>query len=146
MSHFQFKKQTTTGPDGTVLTFVNTEENSIIEIATVEGITYVYVPEGTDVPEQPVEISWQSVIIDPILREKIKEASPICQLIQRQLEEKIRERYSLEDEQYYARIGVGVALGKYVFEPGEEQELNEFGIFVEMNRQWGRDRRAEIGL
>jgi len=43
-------------------------------------------------------------------------------------------------------IGVGAALGAYVFQAGEMDALLAFGAHVEAVRQWGRDRRAEIGL
>ena len=62
------------------------------------------------------------------------------------MQEKIRASYSAEDEAYYSRIGVGVALGSYEFEPGEQAALLEFGSFVESVRLWGREQRAELGL
>jgi hypothetical protein len=62
------------------------------------------------------------------------------------MEMRIRARYSLSDEQYFARIGVGVALGSYTFEPGEQDALIAFGAHVEAARQWGRDERAKLGL
>lgn len=63
-----------------------------------------------------------------------------------QIQVKIREKYALEDEQYFARIGVGVALGVYEFQAGEREALLEFGAFVESIRQWGRDERAKLAL
>ena len=43
-------------------------------------------------------------------------------------------------------IGVGVALGAYTFEPGEQESLLAFGAHVEGVRQWGRLEREKIGL
>ena len=121
----------------------------LIELCTLDdGYTYVAVPDGVALPEQPAEIaaSVETVTLDAELRDQIKAASPHCQLIARLTEERIRERYSLSDEQYFARIGVGVALGVYEFEPGEQDELLAFGAYVESCRQWGRSKRAELGL
>lgn len=146
MNHYQFNKQVTVGPNGTVISFVNTEDNDIVELGTVGDSTYVYVPTGIDIPNQSPEINWQSVNISTEQREELKRVSPLCQLIEKSMHDQIRYRYTLEDEQYFARIGVGVALGKYTFEPGEQTELEEFGNFVESVRQWGRDERAKVGL
>lgn len=68
------------------------------------------------------------------------------QAINNEMQRKIREKYALEDEQYFARIGVGVALGVYEFQAGEREELLEFKDFVEAVRQWGRDERTKLAL
>lgn len=106
------------------------------------------VPDGVTLPGQPAEIaaSVETVTVTSDLREQIKASSPHCRLISERMEERIRARYSLSDEQYFARIGVGAALGVYSFEPGEQDELLAFGAFVEDIRQWGREQRAELGL
>lgn len=109
-----------------------------------DGYTYLSGPDG--LPEQPAQISVEPVELTDELRAQIKAASPHTRLIHQRMEARIRERYSLEAEQYFARIGVGVALGVYQFQPGEQEELLEFGAFVESVRQWGRQQRAELGL
>jgi hypothetical protein len=114
------------------------------ELATIDGITYVFVPG--ELPEQPAEIAVIEVTLDTALKEAIKAASPHCQLISSRMEERIRARYPVSAEQYFSRIGVGVALGVYAFQPGEQEELLAFGAFVEEVRQWGREQRAELGL
>ena len=68
------------------------------------------------------------------------------QAISDEMQRKIREKYAIEDEQYFARIGVGVALGVYEFQADEREALLEFGAFVESIRQWGRDERAKLAL
>lgn len=80
------------------------------------------------------------------MREKIKAASPHCNLISKRMVEQIRNLYSIDDEMYFARIGVGAATGLYVPTADEMQAMTVFGEFVESVRQWGRDRRAELGL
>ena len=62
------------------------------------------------------------------------------------MEAKIRARYSLSDEQYFARIASGVALGMYTFEAGEQDALAALAAYVEEVRRWGREQRASLGL
>lgn len=116
------------------------------ELCTLDGYTYVSVPAEAQLPEQPAEITIEPVVLTPELREQIKAASPHCALIGERMEAKIRAAYSLSDEQYFARIGVGAALGLYAFEAGEQDEMVAFGTFVEGVRQWGRAERAKLGL
>lgn len=117
-----------------------------IELCTLDGLTYVSIPDDATLPEQYQEITLTPVIVDYGLRERIKSSSRACQLINEAMQQRIRAQYSVEDEAYFARIGVGAALGAYTFQPGEQEALLGFGTFVEEVRQWGRERRAEIGL
>jgi hypothetical protein len=121
-------------------------ENQCTELCTLEGVTYVSVPDSVTLPDQPAELTITETTITPELREQIKAASPHCALIAERMEARIRSKYSLSDEQYFARIGVGAALGAYEFEAGEQDELLAFGAYVEACRQWGRDERAKLGL
>lgn len=120
------------------------------ELATLDdGLTYVSLSDGVTLPaDQPAEIaaSIQTVTLTPELTSTLKIASPHCRLIHSRMQEMIRAQYSIEDEQYFARIGVGVSLGAYVFEPGEQAALLAFGAFVENVRAWGRAERAKLGL
>lgn len=116
------------------------------ELCTLDGLTYVAVPDGITLPEQQPEIKLEAVKLTPELRAQIKASSVHCDLIAERVEMKIREHYSLSDEQYFARIGVGVALGAYAFGDGEQEALLLFGAHVEACRQWGRDERAKLGL
>ena len=118
------------------------------ELCTLSGVTYVSVPDG-ELPAQPAQIA--ASVVDPVvltteLREAIKAASPHCQLINQRIEDKIRERYSLSDEQYFSRIASCAALGYYTFETGEAEALQAFVLYVEYVRQWGREQRALLGL
>lgn len=122
------------------------DELHCTELCTLGGVTYVAVPAGVALPAQPPELAIAPVALTPELREQIKAASPHCSLIAERMEMRILARYSLSDEQYFARIGVGVALGSYTFEPGEQDALIAFGAHVEAARQWGRDERAKLGL
>lgn len=97
-------------------------------------------------PEQHADIGWQDVTLTDALKEQIKAASRPCQLIAEAMQQRIRAVYPVEDEQYFARIGVGAALGVYAFQPGEKDALLAFGAHVEAVRQWGRGARSELGL
>lgn len=147
MPIFKYQRVTTPGPNGTTLYFRNAEdEPRAVDLAEVDGWYYVFVPDGTELPVQPDGIEWQEVALTDELKERIKAASRPCHLIADRMQQMIRGAYRLEDEQYFARIGVGVALGAYQFQPGEQEALLAFGAHVEAVRQWGRDRRAELGL
>lgn len=146
MPIYKYQRIVTPEPNGTTLRFRSTETNNAIELAELDGWHYVFVPDGVTLPEQHLEIQWQSVILTDALKEQIKAASRPCFLIYEEMQRRIRTVYPIEVEQYYARIGVGAALGLYVFQPGEQDDLIEFGAHVEAVRQWGRDERAKIGL
>ena len=120
--------------------------NQCTELCTLEGVTYVSVPDSVTLPDQPTELTITQATITPELRDAIKAESPHCRLITERMEMRISSKYSLSDEQYFARIGVGAALGAYTFAPGEQDELLAFGAYVEAARQWGRDERAKLGL
>jgi hypothetical protein len=118
------------------------------ELATVDGVTYVSLPDGAVLPEQVEEIagSVETVAPDAALRETIRTASPHAKFISQQMIDKIRSRYTIDDEMYFARIGVGAASGMYTFQEGEQEAMMEFSLFVEEVRQWGRDQRSALGL
>ena len=119
------------------------------ELATIAGVTYVSLPDGVVLPSgQPVEISAsiQSVVLTPALRKAINISSPHVQLIKTRIIDEIRKSYSIDDEMYFARIGVGAANNLYAPTTDEMQALTAFGQFVEGVRQWGRNERAKLGL
>lgn len=147
MPIYKFQRAITAGPSGTTLYFRNADvEPRAVELAEVDGWIYVFVPAAAVLPAQPAGIAWQPATLTGALTDQIKVASRPCYLISDRMQQMIRGSYSLEDELYYARIGLGVALGAYTFQPGEQAALLTFGAYVESVRQWGRDRRAEIGL
>lgn len=122
------------------------------ELCTLpDGRTVVMLADGYTLPaNQPPEIAASVELLpSPLpaeLRELIKQHSPQVQLTYVRTQALIRSKYSADDEAYFARIGVGVALGAYTFEPGEQAELLAFGAFVEEARNWGRAQRVELGL
>lgn len=132
------------GPNGRSL--VAKLPDGALELCALDGLTYVTVPDGAMLPEQHPEITLEPVTVDYGLRDRIKKTSRAVQLIDQAVIDRIRAEYSLDDEQYFSRIGVGAALGAYTFEPGEQESLLAFGAHVEDCRQWGRAQRAALGL
>ncbi len=118
------------------------------ELGTIDGLTYVSVPDGVALPEQlpQVAATLKPVALSSELRERLKTVSPHCALISERMVQKIRASYSIDDEMFFARIGVGAAAGMYQPTPGELAEMQAFGEFVEAVRQWGRAERAKLGL
>ena len=118
------------------------------ELGTIDGLTYVSVPDGVTLPEQlpQVAATLQTVTLTPELRAQLKAISPHCALISERMVQKIRARYSIDDEDFFARIGLGSVMGMYQLPPAELAEIQAFGEFVEAVRQWGRAERAKLGL
>lgn len=118
------------------------------ELCRIDGYTYVSIPDSVDLPEQPAQISGSIELIEltPELRAQIMIRSPHVELINHRIAEKIRDRYTIDDELYYARIAGGVSLGMYEAQPGELEELAEYKDYVESIRAWGRQQRALLGL
>lgn len=106
------------------------------EIATVEGITYVSLPDGATLPaDQPAEIaaSIQTVTLTDALRETIKAASPRVRVINAMVAEKIAAQYSLADEIKLLRTAPSA-------------EFEAYNAHAEACRAWGRERKAALGL
>ena len=146
MPLFKYTPYEAEGPNGTSVGFVCGEDQNCVQIAQIRGEVYVHVPDESKLPEQPAEITLTPVTPNEELKSELKAASRRVQFITEEMQRRIRERYTLEDEQYFSRIGVGAALGVYQFQPGEQEEMLAFGDFVEAVREWGRAERAKIGL
>lgn len=118
------------------------------ELGTLDGLTYVSVPDGVALPEQlpQVAATLKPVALSSELRERLKAVSPHCALISERMVQKIRAHYSIDDEMFFARIGAGAATGMYSPSADEMAEMQAFGVFVEGVRQWGRAERERLGL
>lgn len=105
------------------------------ELATIDGVTYVAIPDAIELPPQPEQIagSVERVDIDTTLRAALKAESLQCQFINQQVTAKIRERYSIDDEIKLLRTA-----------PSAEFEL--WNEYVEECRAWGRAQKAALGL
>lgn len=108
------------------------------ELATIDGTTYVSLPGDAKLPQdQPEEIvdsiETLTLPLPEMLRDAIRQASPLVQLIDRQVVEQIRARYSIDDEIKLLRIA-----------PSEE--TSAWNAYVEDCRAWGRAKKAALGL
>jgi hypothetical protein len=122
------------------------------EIATLEdGRTIVVLPDAAKLPtDQPAEIKASiETLPTPLpdaLKEQIREASPHVRLINTRMQDRIRARYSAEDEMKFSRIGTGQALGMYKMSDAEKAALVAFGTYLEEQRQWAKAERAKLGV
>ena len=108
-------------------------EDRITELCTIDGITYVSVPDSIILPAQPEQITVEEVVLTDELKAAIKSASPHVQLINERVVAKIREIYSLNDEIKMIRLS-----------PSEESAA--YNEYVESCREWGRVAKANLGL
>lgn len=104
-----------------------------VELATVEGVTYVFLPEGATLPSQPEEITVAPVELNPVLKLAITEASPYVRMIRQMVSEKIAARYSFGDELKLIRTAPSA-------------EFEAYNEYAEECRAWGREQKALIGL
>lgn len=104
-----------------------------VELATVEGVTYVFLPEGATLPSQPEEITVVPVELNPVLKLAITEASPYVRMIRQMVSEKIAARYSFGDELKLIRTAPSA-------------EFEAYNEYAEECRAWGREQKALIGL
>ena len=108
-------------------------EDKITELCTIDGITYVSVPDSIILPAQPEQITVEEVELTDELKESIKSASPHVQLINDRVVSKIREVYSLNDEIKMIRLSPSA-------------ESTAYNEYVESCRDWGRVAKANLGL
>jgi hypothetical protein len=116
-----------------------------------DGRTVAVVFDGHTLPaDQPAAIAASIELLPsplpPELRAQIREASPHCRLIAKRLVERIRAKYSQDDEQYLTRIACGKALGTYTFLPGEEDMIADYQATAEAARAWAKAERAKLGV
>jgi len=109
------------------------------EIATLaDGRTIVSLPDGaTLLAQQPAQIATSiEMLPSPLptaLRDEIRVASPQVAYIQKRVVERIRSRYTVDDEIKLLRIA-------------PSPETAAWNDYVEDCRQWGREQRAALGL
>lgn len=106
--------------------------------------------DGFTLPEQQhATIAASITKLDPLTdddKNAIREASPHVRLIHQQMQDRIRAKYSAEDEMKFSRIGIGQALGLYQMTQREAADLKTFGVYLEECRQWSKVERAKLGV
>ena len=103
------------------------------ELATVDGTTYVSIPNGASLPAQPEEITVELVTLTPELKARISDASPFVRMIRQMVSDKIAERYSTGDEIKLIRTAPSA-------------EFEAYNAHAEACRAWGREQKAALGL
>ena len=149
-SIFRYQPVITVGPNGTDYRPTGPDgfdaAETLTELCELDGWRYVAVPEGIT-STVPAELTtWEPVTLTDALREQIKVASPHCRLIAERVIDRIRAKYPLDEELYFARIAVGALQGNYALQDGEADALAQYQVDVEAAREWGRTERAQIGL
>ena len=114
----------------------NGEENKkITELCTINGDTYICIPDDLVLPGQPKQISLTPVIMTDELKGQIEKVSPHIQLIKKRVREKITEKYSIEDELKIIRNKInGVDIEKYT----------EYNTYAEGCIAEGKVKKAEL--
>ena len=122
------------------------DELHCTELATIDGVTYVAVPDAVTLPDQPPEITIEPVTLTPELKAAIRATSTHCAFIDERRQLKIRARYSPDDETYMTRIGLKQALNAGQMTPDEGQKLMAYNAYVEQCLSWAKGERAKLGL
>lgn len=114
---------------------INDESHNRIgdELATIDGITYVAIPDGIELPEQPNEITVETVILDDREKKLICSISPLVKIINDEVRNKISEKYSIEDEIKLIRTQPSTS-------------FDEYNNFVESCRAYGKSKKESLGL
>ena len=142
---YRYTKTIVPGPDGYTL-YAKLPDGGM-ELCVLDGVTYVTIPDGADpLPEQHQEITLEPVIVDAGLRDRILAESRAGQLISQAIIDNIRAKYPIDEELYFARIGIGSLTGLYQPSESEMRELASYSAYVESVREWGRQQRAALGL
>ena len=112
-------------------------EEGITELATINGETYISIPDDVVLPEQAKQIKLEPVILTDELKEQIEIASPHIQLIKKRIREKIAKKYSIEDELKIIRNKInGIDVEKYT----------EYNTYIEACIAEGEVKKEEIGI
>lgn len=106
----------------------------ITELCTIDGITYVSVPDSVELSKQIPEIMQTLSLVDATdikTIDVIKRSSPHIQLINDRVVERIRSIYSLNDEIKMLRLA-----------PSEE--ATAYHLFVEECRALGKSEKKNL--
>ena len=133
---YKYQKTTDTFTTYTIIEPDYEEENEqVTELCTIDGTTYISVPESLKLPEQPEQIFLEAVTLTAEVQEKLKRASTHIGLINQRVQEKIRTQYSLEDElQILRRRNEDVV------------KFSGYDVFIKECCIWGDDEKTKLGL
>ena len=113
------------------------EDKRITELCIIDNDTYISVPDDVILPEQPEKITLEPVTIDDKLKGQIEAASPHIQLIKKRVSDKIREKYSIEDELRIIRNKINAV---------DIEKYTEYNGYVEGCIEEGKVKKEELGI
>lgn len=105
-------------------------DDRITELCDIDGETFVSVPDTITLPAQE-HVTVEEVAVTDEIKLAIAAASPLFANINGRVVDKIRERYSANDEIKMLRIG-----------PSEE--TSAYNDYIEECRAWGRNEKARL--
>lgn len=127
-------------------------EQAAQELATLlDGRTVVVLFDGHELPAgqpEPIRASIE-VLPTPLPNDlwvEIRNTSPHMRLIAKRIIDRIRVKFSQDDEQYLTRIACSQAIGIYTMTPDEEALMAEYQATAEAAREWARSEREKLGL
>ena len=122
----------------------NLPENAIIHLSNdqLEDFdNYQYVTFEEKAPEQPKGIILEEVVLTEELKEKLRKNSPHWQRYKERVIEKIREKYSLDDE---LNIIHTRNLGTKTTD--DKAKISEYDNFVKSIKDYYANYKASLGI
>ena len=120
-----------------------------VELCTLAGVTYVAIPDGVDLPAQPIQIAASVTTITPdaALRSAIKKASPHCALIKdRGHQRMIDDGFDQEDQRKLDRMVAAMGAGLITL---TASQMSVIGRYLATNLAadaWASEQYAALGL
>ena len=121
-------------------------EDRITELCTIDGITYVSVPDTVDLPKQPADIAktLKKTIINDELKKKIMDQSPIIAYI----DDKVRKKITadVEQSQELRLLRNEINRIREAINIQENAEYKGINDKILSSRQWGQQQKEKLGV
>lgn len=119
------------------------------EIAALDGVTYVSVPAGVDLPPQPEQIakSVTPVVPGAALRAAIKLVSPHCHLIKARGHQRVIDAgYDVADQAKLDRLIAASGAGLITLTPGQLAAAQAYAAANLAADAWASEQYTALGL
>ena len=113
------------------------DDTRCTELCTIGDDTYIHVPLDVTLPSQPEQITLIDVDLTDELRSELKALSPHTRLINARVVEKIREKYTHDDE---------FKMHRKHMQGGATPETQAYINHVAAAMAWGVAEKGKIGL
>ena len=107
------------------------------ELCTINGETYVHIPDDVVLHQQPRQIIVEDTTLTDELKAEIKAASPHVRLINSRVVGMIRDKYTFDDE---------LKMHREFVQNGSTPETRAYITHVAECRTWGQEQKTLIGL